>query len=585
MTSDAVPSTPAMVDLAAWLFIVLLAAVAAVHHRWLRALWFRQEDPRPVALLRIATGALLLAWLLDLAPIWDYLWSNEGLLTGAEARARFSARRPLSLLYDYDSPRAVRIYVGVMVVSCTALTVGLLTRVAAWVTLILLLGLLARNAVSLGGEQVFTSFLFYLALARCGAAYSVDAWIARHRHPDTPPPTIPAWPRTLMILQLVPMFFVNGMAKHGPSWATGDTVYYLLHHPAFGPGPVWGLSASLGPWPTRLMTWGAHLFELLVPLVIVGWVMGVARTLSVPGLSAPMRNVHRGLLLALGADIIVLSMVGLPPRARGTLPFTVGIVGGAALATAPLWLPWARRVPERWRPWILGRRVWVTAWVTFAGTLFFVMNLGWFTGLTLCAAVVLIDDERLPRRAPAPPVAPTPRPWRRRAIAALCAMQMVSIAAVSLPTSRPAWRTTLERPLRLWIGLTTSFQVWRMFAPSTSPMVTDLEVELVDATGQVRGVGAGLVDLPSSRWSRDKREKIRGRIASHRQGKQYWSAHAAYVCRRYAGVTPRVRSVRLVRHTVPTPRPEALVALGVDEALAQREHARTRRPLYERDCP
>ncbi len=581
-----------MVDLAAWLLIALLAAIVAIHHRLVRMLWFRMEDPRPVALLRIATGSLLLAWIVDLAPLWDYLWSNEGLLTGAQAQARFGARRPLSLLYAVDSPSFVRGYVAVLIISCAAFTVGLLTRWTKWITLMSLLGLLARNAIVLGGEQVFTSFLFYLCLARCGQAYGIDAWLRSRRDPGASPRSIPAWPRNLMILHAVPMFFINGMAKYGPSWSTGDTVYYLIHHPAFGPGPVWEPSAWLGPWPLRVLTWGAHAFELLMPLVIVGLVVRLVQANPVPPPSRSTRRVARGLQVVLGADIVALCMLGLPPAARGSLPFIIGITLGAAIAAGPEVLGLARRVPPRVLAWILGRRVWATVWIGFAGTLFFVMELGWFTGLTLCAVVVLFDGPELARRAsvsPSPASPYAPAPWRARAIAVLCATQVIAIAAVSLPAVRPParWRATIERPLRLWIATTTSFQVWRMFAPTASQTVTDLDVEVVDTSGNVHAIGSGLVDpsTRSSTWGLDKREKVRQRLASARQGKRYWSAHVGFVCRHAAPAGVEPQAVRLYRIQTLTPRPEALSRYGVTQALARREQTRTRRLLYEQDCP
>ena len=607
-------------DIAAWTLIALLVTLWVVHRTWLRAVWFRLEDPRTVAVFRIATGSLLLAWLVDLAPLYDYLFSDAGLMTGEEARARFGRGQRWSLLYEYGSPTFVRGYVWVMGAACLAFTVGLATPVTKWITLALLHGLVTRNAIYLGGEQVFTSFLFYLCLSRCGEAYGFDAWRRRRRSPQTLAlRAIPAWPRMLMLLQLLAVLCVNGLAKYGDMWRRGDMVYYLFNHPHFGPNLLpstrWEVSALLGTNLFRWMTWVGHGFEVLFPLALVGVVLRVAATSPLPKLSGGARWVSRGIRVMLGSNIVVLATLRFPPQTRGHLPFVAVVFAGVLIAIGPALLGVARRIPPRLLAFATGRLLWGTLLFVFGFQLFVVFEIGWFTGLTMSTAILFVDGKEIGRvmawargvgvRALAPrglragpqeapqqvdasePVASSSdSPFRRRAVAVLCGLHIIAVAAAQLPGDKvmPAWRKTIEQPLDLWLDWTTGFQVWRMFAPNGSRHIFDVEAVLVDTAGREHSLGPGIVDpeLRSSAWGRDKREKIRRRLGGRGQRYRVW--HAQWLCRRFAHTVPGDVAVRIyaIRMTMPAPQQ---LSDDIASALQQHDASLRRWVKYEVSCP
>lgn len=578
-------------DIAAWVFIVLCAVLAAVHRGWLCALLRRTEDPRTLGLFRVAAGGLLLAWTLDLVPLADYLFSGDGLVSGASARARFGRGVRWSWLYGSDSPKTVRIYLALMGASCTALTLGLGTRVAKWTTLLLLQGLVSRNAVYLGGEQVLSSFLFYLCLSKCGEAYSVDRWLAARRG-AVGLTAIPAWPRLLMILQLVPMFFANGLAKSGAMWRDGDVFYYLINHPHFARAEMWGVSAIAGTNLFRAMTWAAHVFELTFPLAVLGVFVRINSTLAWPELGSRGRRLAIVLPPLIGANIVVLAALRWPPDTPVHLPLATCLLGGAAIGLAPLGI--LRRLPRRWIDVALGRGPWVTVWVALAAQLFFALRIGWFTGLTLCAAILFFDGAAIGRAMAklrlrpleTEPNRPPMTRGRGLAVLAICALHTVAVSSAILPRNRPAahWRSTLERPLKRWLEWTTGAQTWRMFAPNGARAVTDLEVVMVDGQGREHSVGAGLVDakMIDSPWSLIKRHKIRRRI-SGRNGARFRAEHARWACRKFGGalhgeVTVVVYGTRMVMP------PPAALAADRAAALAQYDRSLRREPLYESAC-
>ncbi|MEM7153653.1 MAG: hypothetical protein AAF799_12475 [Myxococcota bacterium] len=583
------------VDVAAWILIALVAGLLIVHRNLVRALWFRTEDPRPVALFRIATGALVLAWLVDLAPLYDYLFTPQGLVDGPEAHRRWGRMGPVSPLYVRDDSAFVHAYLGALGISAAALMVGFCTPVSAWLTWGLFVGLLGRNGVFTGGEQIFTCFLFYLSLSRCGHAFSVDAWL--HRRRGGQPRTIPAWPRNLMLLQMLGVLCANGFAKYGRSWQQGDTLHFVLNHPHFRAFEAYGISALLGTTALRWMTWITHAFEILFFLVLVGVVVKLVRSHPVEPPRGRARWLGRALGVAIGMDIVVLANLRLTDSARASMSWSFAIALGVVIALGPVVLRVARRLPPVVLRWALGRRVWVSLWLLFTAQLVFVLRIGWFTALTMCAAVLMFEGEELaralarigipfgstPTEVPRPP-----RPWRRRFIGALCAFHVVAAVALCLPAERPVspWRKDLERPLRRWIRQTNYAQVWRMFAPSGSIRVLDFEAVMRDDSGQVLPLGAGIVapEHLASRWGLDKREKIRRRLGSPKIGPNYWPAHARWVCRQFGARVDGPSVVELYRTLTPIPTPRALQTLGVEQAVAQAEASRERILVFSETC-
>lgn len=188
--------------------VVAILGLVVIHREALRRLLLRAVDPRPLGLLRVMFGLCLLLGALEVAPLNEYLFSDEGLLPsaavpqvygkaalagygdGVRASAGFNGGVSLlqyatsgrwSLLYFWDSPTFVRGYFFALVLACAAMVIGWRTRVSTAVTWLLYVGMLRRGDAHWGGEQVYCGFLFLLVLARAGEAFSVDNWSRRRR--------------------------------------------------------------------------------------------------------------------------------------------------------------------------------------------------------------------------------------------------------------------------------------------------------------------------------------------------------------------------------------------------------------------
>ena len=343
--------------------LVAIVGLVVIHREALRRLLLRAVDPRPLGLLRVMFGLCLLLGALEVAPLNEYLFSDEGLLPsaavpqvygkaalagygdGVRAPAGFDGGASLlqyvtsgrwSLLYFWDSPVFVRGYFFAFVLACAAMVVGWRTRVSTAVTWLLYVGMLRRGDAHWGGEQVYCGFLVLLVLARAGEAFSVDNWWRCRRlrargllsEPGGPgdgagaPPgpehpqglaaiyrRVPAWPQVLIAGQLAICYAANGWAKSGVMWASGDSLAAVLHLDRHARFDFHGVVLMVGEWPLRLATWGVLWWERLFPLVLVGlWISAAGRS-GAPMLRGAARGASRGCWLILAAALAVAATV------------------------------------------------------------------------------------------------------------------------------------------------------------------------------------------------------------------------------------------------------------------------------------
>lgn len=179
-------------------------------------------------------------------------------------------------------------------VFATMLLVGYRTRLAAFVSWVLLCSLHGRNyAVLQGGDDVLRVMLFWSMFVPLGARFSVDA-VLSPRH--ALPPRLLSLGTTVLVLQLFTMYLVSATLKTGASWhSEGSAIRLALHHHAF--------ASSLGQWMRELpestlegLTWQVWWLELCGPLLFfVPWSSFWWRTLA----ASVFIGFHFGLFLTL----------------------------------------------------------------------------------------------------------------------------------------------------------------------------------------------------------------------------------------------------------------------------------------------
>ena len=244
----------------------------AAWHAWV-ALWDRREPATALALVRIGVGLclvydLITTWRLDLI---GPLYSVDGYAVAHDGWAR-------TLLGHDPGPTLWAIALG----AAACIAVGAGTRVACVVFAVVgaQLGYHAPRS-DLGIDNMLRIVVMILALSQSHARWALDAWVWR-RLGRPLPAEVPAWPRYLLLLQLVWIYFSGGVNKAGAEWGPlgGFTALEnILSDPNIARlAPGW--IAPITPL-ARLATAVTMAFELLAPLYLLA--LYYAETADRPG--------------------------------------------------------------------------------------------------------------------------------------------------------------------------------------------------------------------------------------------------------------------------------------------------------------
>jgi Vitamin K-dependent gamma-carboxylase len=199
--------------------------------RWVR-LWSRREYADSLALVRIALSLVVL-W--DLFEVWRLgliraLWApiEEG------GFGPSSYQEPVIAFYrTYGaSMHSTQWLYALTVTAALLLLLGLFSRTSA---LLLLLCYAQLEALSPDADRGIDTLLrnvsCILMFSRAGATFSLDARMRGGFRRDV---LVPAWPRYLIIAQLVLLYFFAGLAKDAANWSWNGgyvALFYVLHEP------------------------------------------------------------------------------------------------------------------------------------------------------------------------------------------------------------------------------------------------------------------------------------------------------------------------------------------------------------------
>jgi hypothetical protein len=238
-------------------------------HAWV-ALLDRKEPPTALALVRIA---LALVALVDALDLW-----RQGLVDVLWSRPPVGYATDYAPWFDLGGPTLW----AIGVVALAAVALGLATRIACVVAVLVSAQLSSIAPMGESGVDFMFRIAFaILALSRCNARWSIDALIARAlRRPM--PTEIPAWPRYLLMMQLVWIYFSGGQNKASASWGPHGGFTALanaMSDPHAGRfDPAW--IGAIYPL-TRIATALTMAFELGAPLYL--WFYYCAETRDRPG--------------------------------------------------------------------------------------------------------------------------------------------------------------------------------------------------------------------------------------------------------------------------------------------------------------
>jgi hypothetical protein len=234
---------------------------AAFAGSW-RAFWFALKPAYTLGLVRIAFGALVFLWALELKEDLYDRFGSQGFFPQPLSRPFV-----WSMFHIFPSDNAVLIGWIALIVGSIALIVGWHSRLAAILVFVLILSFERRNPVVFNaGDALIRIEALFLALGPCGAALSLDQrrrtgsfFSAQERK---------LWVLRLMQIQVSVIYLATVVAKlNGDTWQDGTAVSYTLrlYDMLLLPTPSW-LASS--PELANIMTWGTLLAELAIGVLV-----------------------------------------------------------------------------------------------------------------------------------------------------------------------------------------------------------------------------------------------------------------------------------------------------------------------------
>ena len=237
--------------------------------QWLRLpanLFFRREDERIYAVVRMAFAAVALLNLIFLWPERHVFFSDAGLI-GREAARSQAYPVYLSIFAFAGSEAAVTVIMLVTALAILMLMAGIAARLAVFWVLVWHISYMARAPLPLiGWDAILRCFAFLILVSPMGKCWTLPVLLRGQR--SLIPALVSGHGLILMRLQVLVIYWQAVLARilhPDPYWGNGEFLtYFMLSHHARWPG-TWVLEyGSL----MALGTYGIQLAEIAIPVLL-----------------------------------------------------------------------------------------------------------------------------------------------------------------------------------------------------------------------------------------------------------------------------------------------------------------------------
>ncbi|MEZ4441864.1 MAG: HTTM domain-containing protein [Polyangiaceae bacterium] len=304
-------------------------------------------DPRSLAAFRISLGLTLLGglWARTHGGRLVAHYTDEGAFPVAAAKdMAFGAR--WSFLDAFTTSTSATFAFATITLVVLAFTLGLFTRVAHVLVVVILVALYHRNPlVEDGSDTALRLFVVWTAFLPLGDRFSLDVVLRRRRPSGKPVEGLAVW---LLLLNLSISYFLNAYQKDGGRWAQGLAIRDVFWDPWIaGPLAPWG--RTFGDGAIKALSYGTLVLEyalmgsiLCVPLSVAARRFTVIAMLCLHGGIAAFMNL--GIFSYL---FLSLSLLFIPGEDWDRLPFLFKTRRARRvsltehLVTTPLLLVWA----------------------------------------------------------------------------------------------------------------------------------------------------------------------------------------------------------------------------------------------------
>jgi hypothetical protein len=236
-----------------------------VIERWAR-FWDQREAPCSLALVRILVGVTLLLDLLQ-AALFDVIPLVMAPPPAGGGYGQTLDSAPLFVRWFGASASTGAWVWALAVVSCALFACGAAYRVTSWVLVFAMVELYGCQPVGDSIDSLLRIVLPVLAASGAGTVWSVDAWLRRRRGKPVVD-SVPAWPRYLIVIQLLWLYLSAGHQRDARMWGPPEfaalgNVLGDPHFARFEPGSFAVLYPLL-----QVGTFVTMAFELTSPLYL-----------------------------------------------------------------------------------------------------------------------------------------------------------------------------------------------------------------------------------------------------------------------------------------------------------------------------
>lgn len=223
-------------------------------------------DVRSLAAFRIALGLLLVADAGLRSRDFRLMFAADGIFPPRLIRTYFDDDpTQWSLALVHDDIRWAAAVLAAQALAGICLACGWRTTAATMVAWVAQTSVFRRTIPAANAGDLWLScMLFWSCFLPLGAAWSLDA---RRRRPGPGRVCGPA--TAALVLQVMAVYVGAGLSKLNDSWLNGEAIRYALSvHDHGTPLGSWLTGAD---WLVHPLSWGVVAFEIIAPLVFVGW--------------------------------------------------------------------------------------------------------------------------------------------------------------------------------------------------------------------------------------------------------------------------------------------------------------------------
>jgi Vitamin K-dependent gamma-carboxylase len=218
--------------------------------------WFRETSPSPVCLFRIAYGLLVLLTALLMAQDLFLWFGPHGVISPQTVHDWENSESRFSLFFIWPESHALALTVFVvLVISSMCLTVGLFTRLSAFIVFICLVSFQQRMAcIFNAGDTILRHQALFLMFSEAGALYSIDRMLRRRTASNAAEVISSPWAQRLIQVQMCGVYAQTFFSKLAcPQWIDGTALYYCSRLTDFTRLPTPFLFDHL--WTCQLLSW------------------------------------------------------------------------------------------------------------------------------------------------------------------------------------------------------------------------------------------------------------------------------------------------------------------------------------------